>query len=90
MTQHTPGPWLVWSGFPDCRVTVAIGSVRAPYIAKINAGRDEYRENARLIAAAPDLLAALEVIANSTWPSACPPDWCDMIRAAIAKVRREP
>ena len=59
MAEHTPGPWRIGSGFPDCRINAESG----PYVAKINAGRNEYRANAALAASAPDLLAALEAIA---------------------------
>ena len=51
-TKHTPGPWHIANG-------VQIRSNR-DQIAKIWMMRDgEGRENARLIAAAPDLLEAL-------------------------------
>ena len=53
MSKHTPGPWHIANG-------VQIRSNR-DQIAKIWMMRDgEGRENARLIAAAPDLLDALK------------------------------
>ena len=55
-TKHTPGPWHIANG-------VQIRSNR-DQIAKIWMMRDgEGRENARLIAAAPDLLEALNELA---------------------------
>jgi len=53
--KHTPGPWRV-SGKQSIRCESGNG-----YIAKTN--WDNGEANARLIAAAPDLLAALEQIA---------------------------
>jgi hypothetical protein len=67
-TQHTPGPWAIQGGF----ITAHDGAGYEKAIAKIKTGRDwplvqpakqdeaEAAANARLIAAAPDLLAALE------------------------------
>lgn len=63
-TEHTPGPWTI-----DSRATTAI-QAGDKHIAMVNFSflgrpeRDVYGEehdaNARLIAAAPDMLAALE------------------------------
>lgn len=66
MSRHTPGPWLIRKGdewtydvvthhgdLPD-------GSPNSWNIATINGRRDEARDNLMLIAAAPELLAALE------------------------------
>ena len=58
--QHTPGPWRN-EGFENLVVNAADGSTivgtpgASPY-----APLSEHKANARLIAAAPDLLAALE------------------------------
>lgn len=54
-TKHTPGPWeydrnaghIVTQGISVCRISAC-------------SGYGEHDDNARLIAAAPDLLAALE------------------------------
>ena len=54
-TKHTPGPWeydrnaghIVAQGISVCRISAC-------------SGYGEHDDNARLIAAAPDLLAALE------------------------------
>jgi len=54
---HTPGPWqAIGSAIEDCaepRTVVAFANDNGPT-------ESEERANARLIAAAPDLLAALE------------------------------
>lgn len=58
MTEHMPGSWHVEpSGSPDCYVRDAQGH----FIASVHLGSTSgpYTDNARLIAAAPDLLVAL-------------------------------
>lgn len=79
MINHTPGPWVVIEG----RFAWTIG--KWPYrIAEIS-NVAEYKANARLIAAAPDLLEALEQIAwsnDSKWQADC-------ARAAIKKATGE-
>ena len=62
MSEHTPGPWEVWSGNP--------WQVFAPresngldgqyHIAGANHNNPNGKANGRLIAAAPDLLEALK------------------------------
>jgi len=86
-TQHTPGPWYV-----DCQnESAAIG-----YRAIVDG--DGYtvcnpspmgQANARLIAAAPDLLAALEVVREYMDHAADQFSYEDIvqIRAAIAKAK---
>ena len=86
-TKHTPGPWRLkrstkfygtdlkeyhWVGFGP------IGDetpVTAPLI-------PENEANARLIAAAPDLLEALKYIAND---DGCPPYVMELVRVAIQR-----
>lgn len=66
MNKHTPGPWKTW-GNNGCLVVDSNGLQVADMfhgIPVLHRSDAECRENARLIAAAPDLLAALqEVIA---------------------------
>ena len=89
MTKHTPGPWT-------------IGALESGQAAVDGANGEEVTgfispADAALIAAAPDLLAALEAIApmlpraatTATWGD---PMWTDAIgkvEAAIAKARGE-
>ena len=76
-TQHTPGPWKFESG--------TIRSVPANYwLASMNSfeGAVNHEANARLIAAAPELLAALELIYANAGES---PEW---IRMTILKATR--
>ncbi len=60
MNTHTPGPWEVdeGDGMPIAKVSFRV--VTAPCTPNIGSGlsREEITANARLIAAAPDLLAA--------------------------------
>lgn len=63
-TKHTPGPWMessfeVWSPLNGKRFGKVVANLR-----RAEAPDDEARANALLIAAAPDLLAALEAIVN--------------------------
>lgn len=57
-TQHTPGPWAIASGH-DARVH-SIDDARGHAIGELVYADARKPADARLIAAAPDLLAALE------------------------------
>lgn len=62
-TQHTPGPWRVCSGMVETARGIPVAHMdRAPGNGTQPVERDA---NARLIAAAPELLAALQRIATS-------------------------
>lgn len=91
-SQHTPGPWYVT---PDaCAVYEKDGlGYRADTICHI-VGHPFTRANARLIAAAPDMLAALERAADELdsimdWHGIGHPAVLRDARAAIAKARGE-
>ena len=60
MSAHTPGPWAIET--EDRYTSIVFGGV---IIAEIDSGEAEYLDNARLIAAAPELLEALESV--SLW-----------------------
>ena len=67
MTKHTPGPWTMHPRFDDGAEVCAIAPVAWCSVAStVGSSGDqsidaaEARANARLIAAAPDLLRALE------------------------------
>lgn len=63
MSKHTPGPWRIGAQPPNGELT--IGTEQGLMVAVATTGLDMPTEaNARLIAAAPDLLEALERIAN--------------------------
>lgn len=100
MTQHTPGPWYVSAKNP---FRVIESGPRSLSLAKANnkhlsvtteLTETEAKANARLIAAAPDLLASLqEVTATLAWlnsdDSAHIMEQTDRARAAIAKATGE-
>jgi len=98
ITKHTQGPWRIIDGFkivgphpkdPEnriCRVADALADV-GTFLSK-------QRANAKLIAAAPDLLDALEAalpyVENDALEQGCQPDADETVikvRAAIAKAR---
>lgn len=78
MSAHTPGPWHV---DVHTNIMAAGGLVAFPGIA---AGFDQ-KANARLIAAAPELLSTGRAVAFSNGFDAALPDKLEALRAAIAK-----
>lgn len=73
MSNHTPGPWKVFDGHGSNRFAPAIvdgipdidGKCVANCICHVATTNDDVAANARLIAAAPELLAALESLVDS-------------------------
>ena len=73
-TSHTPGPWRVifesidpeWSVVTDARgnIVANVNSETGPDVPPLVSTKMPRDANARLIAAAPDLLAALEAVMN--------------------------
>lgn len=68
--QHTPGPWTIYKtvnvmGGSDGRRLVANAGGHQDNRVADN-GNGENEANARLIAAAPDLLAALKLVTSKT------------------------
>ncbi len=94
MTQHTQGPWFIqhWDNFPD--QTVISDETNTRCLAVIDKVDEQDEANARLIAAAPELLEALEkCLETMQWALseggnmtkyACQ-DLQDIIKDAIAK-----
>lgn len=93
---HTPGPWLVegatliWS-FAGHATVAAVGSPRRDQFVGYSpltlgdADFNEARANARLIAAAPDLLAALIAVKDFIEGVPNAPEPFGMVRAVITK-----
>ena len=96
--SHTPGPWAVKGTEP--LIAARVGTGDAAVISRIAHPEcgyvhiDDYVErdsNARLIAAAPELLEACRTAHDYTWDKAkgtetAPPAWIrDNLKAAIAK-----
>ena len=94
MSKHTPGPWHDWND-PVCSVMGARqegdGGLKAVAIVAQWPSEEERAANARLIAAAPDMLKALESL--DEWLGAVPVGVVPgglahgKIRAAIAKAK---
>ncbi len=89
MSKHTPGPWFV-TGNMTLYVESRIGGGLAQEIAAVGPTEadsgygPQQRANADLIAAAPDLLRALECLLEMGHAKAG-----DLARAALAKARGE-
>ena len=103
MSAHTPGPWSIWN-FSDDPRHVAVGpdagGLAIADVVACNAhgcytAETESRgqANARLIAAAPDLLAALQMVdriwSNDQTANLDPESPLAIVRAAIAKATGE-
>jgi hypothetical protein len=96
-TQHTPGPWSYRGSLgphsnPHLLGPHVVENATGIQIAILNGWRSEVSEaNARLIAAAPDLLEALKLCEkniDSLLASAHPKVfdiWLNVVRAAITK-----
>jgi hypothetical protein len=88
IAKHTPGPWSIYSitfkGYHQ------IAGAQGGRVCQVLPFEDEYKANARLIAAAPDLLEALKnmcegfsTLKDSDFPALA------KARAAIAKATGE-
>jgi hypothetical protein len=96
--KHTPGPWSIYSitfkGYHQ------IAGAQGGRLCQVLPFEDEYKANARLIAAAPDLLAALQVLFDEADSFSIDGVYfnekcmghkgLDMARAAIAKAEGTP
>ena len=82
MSKHTQGPWEILNTLEICAGNKDICEMKG--------WMNEDQANARLIAAAPDLLKALEEISLCSQNSMSSKDECGRIaRAAIAKAKGE-
>ncbi len=86
MSKHTPGPWFCENG--DNRWTIWDDEGMA-CICDVHAGiePDPSEANARLIAAAPDLLAACEALARS-FDAVTYAAWTPEMHAAVAAIAK--
>jgi hypothetical protein len=109
MKQHTPGPWAIENTNHGIRLTYSDGMIRSHVADLFRAALCEehgnLKANAHLIAAAPDLLSALEGLAiwdsDEDKPCFClmhgdarpgpqsHDSYCEAAREAIAKARGE-
>lgn len=90
-SAHTPGPWVVENyGDGDARVIHSDGATRICFMATAGSNGDPARisADARLIAAAPEMLAALRAIRDRAAETAQTNATREIVRwcgAAIAK-----
>lgn len=88
--KHTPGPWEIQSQGPTEQVYV-IDNPRISFVCRMEEGTQEQKKvNARLIAAAPEMLESLRDTCRiiQGWEHATPmqiANVADKARAAIAK-----
>jgi hypothetical protein len=97
-TQHTPGPWIAHTAHESLRVPDSVNAecgLHVCDVASYGAAPSQRHANAHLIAAAPDLLEALNYIEavcrakagarNGTVDLADLREFASIARAAIAK-----
>jgi hypothetical protein len=80
MSAHTPGPWEPLTD-RHCELLIFAPSAEE-FVCGVTVFLPDAEANARLIAAAPDLLEALKRVCSHGYRTS--PDW-DNARAAIAK-----
>ena len=80
MSKHTPGPWN-WENYNGIIHVFLENTFGTPSVCKLIGENQE--DNARLIAAAPELLDALDALINAPWSGTN----VDKARAAIAKAK---
>ena len=78
MSAHAPGPWRASFG-------AIIPPGKGHFIASVNRRNPNAEANALLIAAAPELLAALRDLLSAIGGEESTDIWCQNARAAIAK-----
>ena len=94
MTKHTPGPWKTLKTFGGVTIILDPDDKSVAYL---RGYKHPYKANARLIAAAPDLLGALAEMYSESEKAMqvlgipmLSADWHEKARAAIAKATGEP
>jgi hypothetical protein len=83
-TQHTPGPWILTQG-EDVYVSLAPDNVIRCMDERSSVATGQDYANARLIAAAPELLEALRKAVETTYSDTLFLEW----NALIAKATGE-
>lgn len=93
MSKATPGPWSIKAEFENECVVFGGDRMICECYEDGEEQTDEDRANARLIAAAPDLLAACEAAWNciaELSPTQARVETAQMLQAAIAKAKSCP
>lgn len=98
MSNHTPGPWQLRYALLDPQEVRAVGDADGSFVADCattSRSIEEIAANARLIAAAPDLLHEIEAalqwwdeFSRSETMYVLKPVWVEYARAAIVKARK--
>ena len=95
--KHTPGPWIVGAAYGNDSARIetlggeTIGAIKVRQLAAVEKGHaiyawsDELAANARMVAAAPELLAVAECILADDLLQYLPAEYIARVRAAIAK-----
>lgn len=87
--KPTPGPWTATKGFTRIERVVATDGKSVASTGNTPSRTSEEREaNARLIAAAPDLLSAADAVVRFDHKNGGPSEWNELMRnleSAIAK-----
>jgi len=102
MSKHTPGPWRIGRKVPHLVIAGTEGCLICDCALDEITPMEEFRANAKLIAAAPELLAALEYavryevqvvnqenehrVAGTHFPL---PEWVAQAMAAISAAKGE-
>jgi hypothetical protein len=88
---HTPGPWVVAKAVNGNWIEYGSEGQSIARTFYSHTGYKQEDANALLIAAAPDLLAALEALQSEFFPLIRPADYPEIkdARAAIAKAKGE-
>lgn len=82
---HTPGPWrVIWHGNEKYPYPLSVHTADGAYWITRD-GTVSSVANAKLIAAAPDMLAALKALLNDPGPEKLLSKHWDMARAAIER-----
>lgn len=84
MSKHTPGPWTI----SYCQIMGKPSGIEEP-IGIADVKNRDMDANARLIAAAPDLLEAAKAIMNSNRGEHLPAEKVGKMMEAIAKAEGE-
>jgi len=95
MSTHTPGVWIATKGeYRGWTIGEASGDSRAiaeiPFAAHWSVHAERYEADARLIAAAPELLEALKAFVNDIVPNSPKDPLWEQARAAIQKAESTP
>jgi hypothetical protein len=86
-TKHTPGPWGYHVTVDGDAIVAGGGKIRVAEALVRDVSHEDERANARLIAAAPDLLAALEALARS-FSAVAYAAWTPEMHAAVAAIAK--